>query len=502
MPARNFYVALYDPDTEEVSFPLAIEHGEQVRWRSRKTGNGLTEYILRTRSPLLIEKDYDAVVESLGLEKIGPSARYWLGVPLLAGDEPLGVITVQSYSAQQAYDVSHQEVLVTIAAQASVAIQNARLYARTDEALALRVQELDSILYTTQEGVLLFDLEYRTLAANRAIADLLSTAQLDLPGKDLHTQSSEGEPALAELLGFGPGALQEECQELSQQESGFSRREIVMSGPPERRVERTLTPVRNRQGAITGWLLVCRDVTEEHELAALRDDLMDMLIHDLRSPLTVVTTSLELMKVDLDRGKNDGLVELVDLAENSGNRLLRLINDLLDISRLESGNVTVHPRAIDIVYLFDSVATRLSPLAAQAHIEVDIVCEPNLPPVYVDPELMDRVLHNLLDNALKFTPDGGEVELWARADPDEQGGSILAGVTDTGPGIPQNAQSRLFKKFQQVVSAVGRRLGTGLGLPYCKLAVEAHGGEIWAESEAGQGSTFVMRLPTATDLEN
>jgi signal transduction histidine kinase len=168
---------------------------------------------------------------------------------------------------------------------------------------------------------------------------------------------------------------------------------------------------------------------------------------------------------------------------------------------LESGNVAVHPRAIDIAYLMDSVVTRLSPLAAQARINVDISCEPNLPPVYVDPELMDRVLHNLLDNALKFTPDGGHIELWARADSDKGPGSILAGVTDTGPGIPQEAQSRLFKKFQQVVSAVGRRLGTGLGLPYCKLAVEAHGGEIWAESEVGKGSTFVMRLPTATDLE-
>jgi signal transduction histidine kinase len=499
MPAHNFYVALYDAGADEVSFPLAIEHGEEVHWRSRKTANGLTEHILRTRSPLLIQRDYDVVLSDLGLDKIGPPAVCWLGVPLLAGDEPLGVIAVQSYSVHQAYDVSHQEVLVTIAAQASVAIQNARLYARTDEALALRVQELDSILHTTQEGILLFDLEYRILAANRAAADMLSTAQLELLGRDLLTELPETGVALTEMVGYGPGALQRECQRLSLRKDDFCREEIVLPGPLQRRAERTLTPVRNRQGETTAWLLAFRDVSEEHELAALREELVDMLVHDLRSPLTVMTSSLELMKAELESGKQDSLAEFLQLAEGSGKRLLRLVNDLLDISRLESGSVSIHPRAVEIVYLMDSVVTRLSPLSTQARIEVGISCQPDLPPIFVDLEMMDRVLHNLLDNAIKFTPDGGHVELWARSDPERRDDFILAGVTDTGPGIPAEAQSRLFKKFQQVVSVVGRRLGTGLGLPYCKLAVEAHGGEIWVESEAGQGSTFVMRLPVAVD---
>ena len=97
--------------------------------------------------------------------------------------------------------------------------------------------------------------------------------------------------------------------------------------------------------------------------------------------------------------------------------------------------------------------------------------------MYIDPEIMDRVLHNLVDNALKFTPDGGKVQLWARLDSEHDPATMLVGVSDTGPGIPQEAQARLFRKFQQVVSNMGRRVGTGLGLPFCKLAVEAHGGE-------------------------
>jgi signal transduction histidine kinase len=110
---------------------------------------------------------------------------------------------------------------------------------------------------------------------------------------------------------------------------------------------------------------------------------------------------------------------------------------------------------------------------------------------------MERVLHNLVDNAIKFTPDYGAVQLWAKADP-ERGDALLLGVADTGPGIPPEEQPRLFEKFQRT-SITGRRVGTGLGLPFCKLAVEAHGGQIWIESEEGQGSTFIMRLPTVEE---
>jgi len=118
-----------------------------------------------------------------------------------------------------------------------------------------------------------------------------------------------------------------------------------------------------------------------------------------------------------------------------------------------------------------------------------------LPSLYVDPEFIDRVLHNLVDNAIKFTPDNGRVRLWVKRDP-ENPKALLIGVTDSGPGIPSGELQRVFEKFQQT-SVSGRRVGTGLSLPFCKLAVEAHGGQIWVESEVGKGSTFIVRLPVA-----
>ncbi len=492
MPAQNFYVALYDAETDEVSFPLAIEDGERVRWRSRSAGKGLTEHVLRTNAPLLIRRDVGAVLAELGLDAIGRPAASWLGVPISAGAEPLGIMAVQSYSTPDAYDVSHQEVLTTIASQAAVAIQNARLYARTDEALARRVLELDSILRTTREGVLLLDQDWRVVAANRALADFLGVAQAELTGSIVEARP-DGDPLIT-LIGYTAEDLRIACQDTPPEE--WQRKQtVVVPGPPERHVERTLAPVRDRHGTTTGWLLVFRDLTEEMALARLREDMTRMLVHDLRSPLTVLRGGLEMLQASLAEGKMQDADQLLKLAQRGSDRLLDMINALLDISKLESGQMVIQPVVVNVEDLIRDVVDRLASLADEAHVTVEVTVPASLPPLSVDTDLIGRVLVNLLDNAIKFTPDYGHVGLWARPDLEHASTAILIGISDTGPGIPPEIQPRLFEKFQQVPSVVGRRPGTGLGLAFCKLAVEAHGGQIWVESEVGKGSTFVVRLP-------
>jgi len=227
----------------------------------------------------------------------------------------------------------------------------------------------------------------------------------------------------------------------------------------------------------------------------LREDMMHMLVHDLRSPLTVLRGSLEMIELAVDDGKLEDVRLLEQMAQRGSDRMLHMVNELLDISKLESGEFPLNLEAVDVESLLRDISTRLRPLAADANIAINMLIAPNLPSLYVDPKFIDRVLHNLVDNAIKFTPDDGHVKLWARLDP-ENADSVLIGVTDTGPGIPPQERHRVFEKFQQT-SVTGRRIGTGLGLPFCKLAVESHGGQIWVESEVGKGSTFVMRLPTA-----
>ena len=494
MPAHNFYVALYDRETDEVSFPLAIEDGNEVRWRSRQAGNGLTEYMLRTCRPLLIRNNVEGTLKELGIEQIGRSAVSWLGVPILMGTEALGVIAVQSYSAAELYDTSHLEVMVTIATQAAAAIQNARLYTRTDEALARRVQELGSILRTTREGILLLDHNWHVLAANRALADFLGMAQMDITGRYLKEPNPNGGSSLLERIGYTETGLKDDCQALTGGDDVSKRETITVPGPPERPVERTLTPVRGQDRTITGWLLVFRDLTEERELERLRDELMHMMVHDLRSPLTVLQGSLDMIESDIKTGETKNLLQLIELAHNGNQRMLRMVNELLDINKLESGKMPIQVRAVDATTLLQDAVSRITPLATAASIRIEVSIEPDTAQLTVDPKLMGRVLDNLLDNAIKFTPDGGLVRLWVQPDPASAGKAMLIGVSDNGPGIPEQEQRNLFKKFQQL-SPTGRRRGTGLGLSFCKLTVEAHGGQIWVESKVEKGSTFVMRLP-------
>jgi signal transduction histidine kinase len=491
LSVRDFYVALYDPYSDTVSFPLAIEDDQPAHWSPRQAGNGLTEYILRTHRPLLIQRDFEATLKELGVELHGRPSASWLGVPLLAGARPFGVIAVQTYLAPEAFDLSHQEIMVTIASQAAIAIQNAHLYARTDKALARRAQELDSIFRTTQEGILLLDLDWRVLAINRALADMIKVVPEELSGQALHAPYPDGAPALIARIGYTVADLQADCQTLNQGENALIKQSLVLPAPWECPVERTLTPVRERGGAIAGWLLVLRDQTEERALERLREDMTHMLVHDLRSPMTVLKSAVDMIQTSVEQQDTQTLDRLITLAQQSSDRILRMVGNLLEISKFESGQMPLRPETVDTRALLQEIVARFAPLTTEAQITLETSTAPDLPPLHADPEIIDRVFTNLLDNAIKFTPDGGHIHLQAHLD---ASGDIHVSLSDTGPGIALEEQEHLFTKFR-TLTRDGRRRGTGLGLPFCKLAVEAHGGRIGVQSQPGQGSTFWVRLP-------
>jgi K+-sensing histidine kinase KdpD len=497
MPAQNFYVALYDPQTREVAFPFVVEEGQRVRWRSRQAGNGLTEYLLRSGEPLLICENLAQQLQGLGVEVVGRVAASWLGVPIKAGNDCLGVIAVQAYTEPRVYDASHQEVLTTIAAQAAIAIQNARLYARTDEALARRVQELDSILRTTAEGMLLLDPSLRILAANRALGVFLGVTENELHGQ-LLTQIGEveGAPFLQQIGYADQAALMSDLDILVAGKEDSLRQEIALNRPVERTLERTLAAVRGQAGTIVGWLLLLRDRTDEKATEQLREDMLHMIIHDLRAPLTTIMGSLTMIEDTLSGSTRQSEAdELVGLARRGGQRMLNLVNQLLEIGELEDGRIRIHPVMVNCRDLFADVTGQMALQAADAQIDLSFQVAGNVPELWADPEVLGRVLYNLVDNALKFTPNQGRVYLTAQLETGVTPSWILVKVSDTGPGVPLEAQPRLFKKFQRVAATKGRRRGTGLGLYYCRLAVEAHDGQIWIENGSSLGSTFCIRLP-------
>jgi NtrC-family two-component system sensor histidine kinase KinB len=497
MPAREFFVALYDQQTGEVTFPLAVEDGKRVHWRSRQAGNGLMEYVLRRQAPLLIQGDVARKAAELELDHNGREMACWLGVPISAGTDRLGVLALQSNLSSTAYDVADQRMLLTIAAQAAVAIQNARLNARTDESLVRRVQELNSILRTTRDGFMLLDLNWLVLDVNRTLTDWMDIPKSELVGRPVDAPRSDGDPPIR-IIGYTLKGLRETCEALADGKLE-QKQAMILLGPSMRHIGRTLTPVRDQAGTITGWLLVFRDMTEEIELMRLRDDMTEMLVHDLRSPLTAVMGSVDLMKMFFDSRDGEGFERLRLMAEQNIDRIMRIINQLLDISRLESEQLPLRLEPVDVQALFEDTKIRFAPLATETQITLTVEFAPGVPSACADVSLISRVVDNLLDNAIKFTPDGGDVRLWVRGESEGDSKELWVGVSDTGPGLSTEAQSRLFTKFQQVVSVEGRRRGTGLGLAFCRLAVEAHGGRIWVESEVGEGSTFIFALPAESE---
>lgn len=493
MPAPAFYVALYDPDVDEVSFALSIEEGIRRPPSARRARRGLTEYVIQTGEPLLISRDVSDRVAALGLEFLGRDAACWLGVPIAAGEEVLGMMAVQSYETPASFDRSHLGVLQTIGAQAAIALQNARLYARTDEALARRVQELDSVLRTTRDGVLLLDQELRVLAVNRALAEFVGVAQLDLVRYPIDLLHADGE-SLATRIGYEMDQLRADCTRLLASEIEQIEAVVTLS-PSGRHISRTLTPVRESEDAVTGWLLIFRDLTEQLELDKLRDDLTGMLVHDLRSPMSLVLASLSMLQ---ETGADEEQEQrLLGIAQRGSERVLGLIDELLDIGQLELGQLPLTLECVPVDDLLGEVVARYLPVAISDRIDLRVHSEPDLPDLYADRSLFLRVLSNLVDNALKFTPDGGVVTLAAALDSRAPEQRLLLSVRDNGPGIPREALPRLFEKFQQITTVQGRRRGTGLGLPFCKLVVEAHGGRIWVDTVVGEGSTFSLLLPVA-----
>jgi signal transduction histidine kinase len=223
--------------------------------------------------------------------------------------------------------------------------------------------------------------------------------------------------------------------------------------------------------------------------------MMHTLVHDLRSPLAVLKGSLEVVNLAIEEGNAGNLDKLLGLSQVSTDRMLRLVNNLLDVGRLEEGRVMLHRTRIQVKALLKNAVDQIAPAASRVGIKINLFIEEEVPSIYVDVDFMERVFNNLLDNAVKFTPDGGVIDVWSRVDENVASKSLLVGVRDNGPGMSDEARAQLFTKYHQSDSVKGRRAGSGLGLHYCKLAVDAHGGEIWVESIPGEGSTFYVRLP-------
>jgi PAS domain S-box-containing protein len=242
------------------------------------------------------------------------------------------------------------------------------------------------------------------------------------------------------------------------------------------------------------WLM--RDISERKDLDTLREELTSMIYHDLRSPLANIISSLDVLSTLFPSQENEAIQSVTTIARRSTDRIQRLVSSLLDINRLESGQAIVSQQSVTPSLLAEDALDAVRPMTDSRHQVLKSQLSDKLPPVWVDVDMIRRVLINLMENASKFTPPEGNIELGGQQD----GEWVQFWVQDNGGGIPAAEREHIFQKYIRLKGQENAS-GLGVGLAFCRLAINGHGGKIWVESELGQGSKFILTLPVSREKQ-
>jgi two-component system, NtrC family, sensor histidine kinase KinB len=431
-----------------------------------------------------------------------PTMRSQLTVPIRRGSDSLGVITLES-DQLQAFSEEDSHFINQLASQTIIAIDNARLFRDVSTAR----DRLQAILDNMDEAIMLLNPNGMIALANPRV-DLLGFHPEQLLNQHIDYLLMRLDLMFAERIGFESA---DEVRQLFHESPAhwLERDPVTYSIAREHRLvylQRQVIPVWDAHGQLETILLVFRDETEQRELELMREDLSRMIVHDMRSPLTAVTSGLKLLKdlVPSDSHVRPAVESTTEASQRALRKLLNRVDSLLDISKLESGQLTLEIGPVGLAGLVDGVCLELSPLAQELEVSLLRQVPDTVPLLLLDGDKIERVLLNLVDNALKFSPNNTSVVIrtYEPGTHDAPDTYVRVDVIDSGPGVPDEHKTRLFDRFAQIEGQQGRRRGTGLGLAFCRLAVQAHGGHIWIEDNPAGGTIFAFTLPVAPDFED
>lgn len=353
---------------------------------------------------------------------------------------------------------------------------------RAEEALAQQSALLQATLENITQGISAFDKDLRLIAWNQRYFELRdlppALARRGTPFADLiRYNAARGE--------YGPGDPEEQVA----QRLALARSSEPMSFE-RTRPNGTVIEVRRNPMPVGGFVTTLTDITERKQADQMKSDFVSFVTHQLRTPLSGIKWMLELAVQE--EGLPPEARSYVTDAQAAGERLIRLVNDLLDISRHERGKLTIVPQEIHLGELTQCVLDELAPLIAEKGHRLAVTGAEEVPPVWVDPQLLQQVILNLTSNAIKYTPPGGEIAIRMG----RENAALCWAVQDSGIGIPKAAHDRLFEKFYRAdnVYAIETE-GTGLGLYLVRLILNQLEGRVWCESVEGKGATFTFTLP-------
>ncbi|MBN2002875.1 MAG: GAF domain-containing protein [Anaerolineae bacterium] len=427
----------------------------------------------RTQYVANVNDDPDYVI-------IQPATICELAVPLRRGEELLGVFNIE-HDHEMAFRADDIVLAESLADAIVLAITNAQLF----QAVAGERKRLEALIATSQDGIIFINLNLRVMVINAAAITMLV-----LPGTPEQWVNRSIHEFLGELRRHAPSAARRLLYEIRRIQKGD---EVAAEG--EETVEQCSLhwinlPVIQSESSL-GRLIVLHDMTEERLLERMRDDLTHMMVHDLRNPLTGIYSSLKLLLSKGGAALSSDHRKMLEIADNNAQRMLHLVNAILDISRLQNGQMPLEYTGITLAVLVADVVRLQQPMADQNKIQIEVELMPDLPQVWGDARLIERVFQNLIGNAIKFTPEGGSIRITAYHIP-EQPAKLYISIGDTGPGIAPEIREHLFEKF---TTGKQQGRGTGLGLAFCKMALVAHGENIWVDSTGKRGTTFVLTLP-------
>jgi two-component system phosphate regulon sensor histidine kinase PhoR len=432
--------------------------------------------VRRTGEPQLVPEITAAMVEAAAVDDLHLRLLHELGlesyicVPLVVRGRPIGAFTFVIAESGRRFDEEDLALAEELARRASTAVETALLYGEAEErAQAARV------LASVADGVFLLDGRNVVRLWNPAAEAITGLRAADVLGRPVTEVMPAWEQVASRILvATAPGPTPAETVPL---EIGGRELWLSISGV----------------GFDDGTVYAFRDLTEERKLEELKTDFVATISHELRTPLAAIygaAVTIRRIDLELDEEMQDRLLEVI---ADESERLARIVNDVLLASNLDSGALRVTIESCDAASLARGVIE-----SAAAHvpdgIDLDVSAPEDLPRVAADPTQLRQVLVNLVDNAIKYSPEGGPVELTLEPD----GRYLRFAVRDRGLGIPSNEQRRIFEKFYRLDPNMTRGIGgTGLGLYICRELVRRVGGRIWVESEEGVGSTFFVDIPLA-----